>query len=254
LKQTRVFISYSHEDRAFVSLLHDELGAMGLAAWLDDRQLKAGDSILDGISNGIRDTDYFLIVLSRASVTSRWVRAELNSALYDEISGIGAIVIPLQIEDCDVPPLLRDKVILNVKALGFREVVKRLEQLFRLEHAETTTPATSYERERIKVPTRGECPHTTCAELLKTLGLGFHDIRRVAMQGGLDQHHHVRAIWAEVLEKKMETEIGEKHPVVECWTQLGYRVWPQLKDRVIRSICEEDCAPTICKVARQRFA
>jgi hypothetical protein len=34
-----------------------------------------------------------------------WVQQELNAALMDQISGKGGVILPVHIEDCEIPPL-----------------------------------------------------------------------------------------------------------------------------------------------------
>ena len=45
-----------------------DLGDKCSSLWLDERELQVGDSIVQGISDGLKDTDYVMVVLSKASV------------------------------------------------------------------------------------------------------------------------------------------------------------------------------------------
>jgi tetratricopeptide (TPR) repeat protein len=108
-ERPRVFVSHSSEDKRFVQRLVEDLKSRGLPVWLDEVELEAGNSIIEKISKGLRDTDYLVIVLSQASVQSLWVRAELNAALMRQFSGKGTIVLPAIIEDCEIPALLQDR-------------------------------------------------------------------------------------------------------------------------------------------------
>lgn len=105
-----VFISYSSKDRAFAERLTFDLKAKGLRVWYDQWELKVGDSLIDKISAGIRAQDYLVAVLSRASVSSEWVRKELSAALMRELGEKRVVVLPVLIEDCKIPPLISDKV------------------------------------------------------------------------------------------------------------------------------------------------
>jgi len=110
MTQARTFISHTHEDKLFVRCLVEDLGNAGVNVWLDEQELKVGDSIIEGISSGLTDSDYLIVVLSCASSASNWVRAELNAALMDQLSSGGTVVLPALIEDCDLPVLLQDRV------------------------------------------------------------------------------------------------------------------------------------------------
>lgn len=109
-KQARVFISHSSQDKPFVRKLISDLETRDLDVWFDEKSLKPGDSIVAGVSEGLKDTDYLVIVLSQSSVASDWVQAELSSALMDQFSNRGISVIPIKIDDCEIPFPLRDRV------------------------------------------------------------------------------------------------------------------------------------------------
>ncbi len=108
--QPRVFISHSSKDKPFVRRLADDLKGAELGVWFDERELGVGDSIVEGISDGLKDTDYLIAVLSPNSIDSKWVKAELNSALMDQLSDGGTVVLPALIEDCEIPTLLQDRI------------------------------------------------------------------------------------------------------------------------------------------------
>jgi hypothetical protein len=105
-----VFISYSSKDRSFVERLATDLRSRGLYVWFDQWELKIGDSLIEKINAGITSQDYLIVVLSKASVRSQWVMKELNAALMRELNERRVVVLPILIEDCDIPPLLSDKV------------------------------------------------------------------------------------------------------------------------------------------------
>jgi hypothetical protein len=49
------------------------------------------------------------VVLSPRSIQSMWVRRELNAALAEELQKRGVFVLPILLEDCEIPLFLRDK-------------------------------------------------------------------------------------------------------------------------------------------------
>ena len=46
---SKVFISYSHQDKPFVSKLVTDLASMGAKVWVDLIEMKVGDSIVNKI-------------------------------------------------------------------------------------------------------------------------------------------------------------------------------------------------------------
>jgi hypothetical protein len=105
-----IFISYSSKDRDFTSKLATDLKSKGLNVWYDQWELKVGDSIIGKIGAAIKAQDYLVVVLSKASVKSQWVIKELGTGLMRELEEKRVVVLPVVIDDCDIPPLLSDKV------------------------------------------------------------------------------------------------------------------------------------------------
>lgn len=69
----KVFISYSHEDRPVVERLAQDLRIYGFDVWIDFWSMRAGDSLLKKIGEGITEAAFFLVALSKASIASDWV-------------------------------------------------------------------------------------------------------------------------------------------------------------------------------------
>ena len=103
------FISHSSKDKPFVRQLVSDLTAEGVKVWLDEQRILVGDSIPEKISQGLAESDIFLVVLSEHSVSSEWVKRELNSALVSEISKRKVKIMPLKLSDCEIPAVIHDK-------------------------------------------------------------------------------------------------------------------------------------------------
>lgn len=101
---TQVFISYSRTDMEFVQRLAMDLEREGFDVWWDLTDIQGSDVWERRIEDGLRTSQYFIVVLTPASLESRWVRREYLSA---DNSGIK--IIPLRLKPYDVTPLtLRD--------------------------------------------------------------------------------------------------------------------------------------------------
>ena len=74
------FISYSSHDQAFAERLHADMRAKELRVWYAPEDLKIGDRFQERIEESLRVFDKVMIVLSEASVESRWVEREVNAA------------------------------------------------------------------------------------------------------------------------------------------------------------------------------
>jgi DNA-binding MarR family transcriptional regulator len=103
----KVFVSYSHADRAFAERFATALRAQGQDVWFDAWEIGPGDSIVTKIfEEGLRDAAAFAIVLSKESAQSRWVREELSVATIRRIEDLTR-VIPILKEDVELPTALR---------------------------------------------------------------------------------------------------------------------------------------------------
>ncbi len=104
-----IFISYSHADKAFVNKLASNLVKHDAHVWVDTWELNVGDSILNRAQEAIRDSSALLIVLSKASVASEWCKKELSAGLMRELDEKRVVVLPVLVEDCEIPVFLREK-------------------------------------------------------------------------------------------------------------------------------------------------
>ena len=112
----RLFISHSSKDKVLANYLYADLVEQGHNPWLDEWNIKAGQSIPNEIQKGLATADYVLVLLSPHSVNSNWVTAEWESVFWEEINEQETKVIPILLEDCDIPQFLKAK-----KYVDFRE-------------------------------------------------------------------------------------------------------------------------------------
>lgn len=107
----QVFISHASEDKdRFVREFVDRCRKDGIKCWFDEWEMRAGDSLVDKISAGLKESNIFAIVLSKNSIDKPWVKKELNTAIIKQIQKETKI-IPLildNLDDCEIPELLRE--------------------------------------------------------------------------------------------------------------------------------------------------
>jgi hypothetical protein len=78
---SKVFMSHNHADKPFVRRLATDLAQGGADVWIDEIEMKVGDSLIGKISTGITESDFVVVVISQNSVTSPWVTQKLEIAL-----------------------------------------------------------------------------------------------------------------------------------------------------------------------------
>lgn len=96
----KLFISHASEDKAaFVRPLVDALEAAGFECWLDEVSLKVGDSIWKGISEGLRECDFGVIVLSKHFMeeSKTWPGNELDGMFAIE-SAAKKYILPIWLD------------------------------------------------------------------------------------------------------------------------------------------------------------
>jgi hypothetical protein len=125
----RVFLSHSSADKAFVSRLANDLQARKVPVWFDRWELKIGDSLTQRIQDGIAESSWLAIVLSKNSVKSEWVKKELAAAHAMELHKRSVFILPLVIDDCEIPVFLLDKLYADFRISyehGFESLVRRV--------------------------------------------------------------------------------------------------------------------------------
>lgn len=104
-----IFLSHNHKDKMFVRKLATDLDAHGIKYWLDEAEMKIGDSLIKKIREGIDSVNYFAIILSPNSVNAPWVVNELDVAMNQQISNKPIKVLPIMLKECELPGFLIGK-------------------------------------------------------------------------------------------------------------------------------------------------
>jgi tetratricopeptide (TPR) repeat protein len=78
---SKVFISHSSKDDAFVRELRESLAYHDQDAWIDSRELRGGDPLWPEIQEAIGNASGYAVVVSPDSLQSNWVGKELKHAL-----------------------------------------------------------------------------------------------------------------------------------------------------------------------------
>lgn len=94
----RIFISYAHEDREAAARLAELIKARGDEVFWDD-DIDAGSRWDEALENELRRADRVVVLWSRHSVRSEWVRLEAGEA--------GGRLLPARLEDVRQPLAFR---------------------------------------------------------------------------------------------------------------------------------------------------
>jgi len=81
-KKWDVFISYAHEDKASAAApLAAALVDAGVSVWFDEHEITLGDSLLRKIDEGLKDSQFGVVILSRTFFGKPWTMTELQGLM-----------------------------------------------------------------------------------------------------------------------------------------------------------------------------
>jgi hypothetical protein len=158
----QIFLSYAQDDEEKIEKLYQKLSDAGFKPWMDNKDILPGERRRSSIRKAIRHSDFFLACLTANSVNKRGeFQSEIRSALdiWQEKLDSDIYLIPVRLEDCQVPESLGDFQCVNpFKEDGWTRLLKAIQEGMERRRAETptceepfldtemTTPKGSYEQ------------------------------------------------------------------------------------------------------------
>lgn len=216
---SQVFLSYAHEDAAFVDRLHRDLSEARIPATYDKLALDIGDSIVVKISTIIQESASVIAVVSPASVDSKWVQQELAWALTGQLAGKSVRILPAVLGDCELPALLADRLFADFR----REYFPALRALIQsLRRALPPDPANGFPK---SVPVRYDSYLQECEQLETALAQRNRDVAFAWLQ------EHPWVVAALVANPRdvvcVAPSAGQTSevPTLVCWTLATHYLW-----------------------------
>ncbi len=132
--QVQVFLNHANEDKPLVRRLYQTLKAIAwLDPWMDEEKLLPGQDWKLEISKALEKSDAVIICLSKTSVVKIGVvQAEIRKAkeLQERRPEGRIFIIPVLLEDCQIPESLKEYHWVNISEPGKLDlVIKSLGQL-----------------------------------------------------------------------------------------------------------------------------
>jgi len=91
-----LFLCHSAADKANIVIpLSRELAASGVTFWLDEAEIKLGESITQKIGEGLCSARYVMAFISRSFLRRKWPQQELRAALALALSTVPTRVLPI---------------------------------------------------------------------------------------------------------------------------------------------------------------
>jgi hypothetical protein len=119
-REYAAFLSHSSKDKA---LIVDKMYAWftdiaHIPVWYDKSSLQGGADFASVLAKAIPLCRSIIIVLSQSSVKSGWVEQEFNLALTHQMQFKNFRIIPVVIDDCDIPGFLATRTHIRMSSEG----------------------------------------------------------------------------------------------------------------------------------------
>ena len=130
LKLYDAFISHSRHDSEVAIRLANELEQADFSVWLDKREVLVGHNIVERVDLGIAESRFMIVLHSTSSIESEWVKREWTAAYITEIESKDVVILPVLLEPCEIPPVLRTKryADLTVWNAGIGDIVNAMQR------------------------------------------------------------------------------------------------------------------------------
>jgi uncharacterized protein YjbI with pentapeptide repeats len=91
------FISYSTNDQACAERIHADLQASGVRSWFAPHRIQGGKKLYEQVDEAIRFHDRLLLILSKSSMHSEWVKTEIAHARHKELRTGRRVLFPIRL-------------------------------------------------------------------------------------------------------------------------------------------------------------
>src|ERR1051325_7132595 len=116
------FLSHNRQEKDFTRFLAEALRHRGVEVFFDEDCIRPGDDIVRELGRALERSTHIALILSPASVASRWVELEWASSLYADPANFSRRVIPVLTQACEIPFMLRRLKYIDARSLTAADV------------------------------------------------------------------------------------------------------------------------------------
>ena len=127
----QAFLSYEYtQNQMFVDGLAEELRKREITPFTNDLRLALGeDKLIDDLDKALRDCDFAIAVLTKEYAQSDWLQKELFALYMKEKLMKFEYLLPLLVEDCEVPRYIDKGKICDIRAVPTDQIYDRIRPL-----------------------------------------------------------------------------------------------------------------------------
>ncbi|MCP4353102.1 MAG: toll/interleukin-1 receptor domain-containing protein [Desulfobacterales bacterium] len=129
---TRVFISCAEDDSFAANKIYADLRKQGMVSWVSHKDINAGERTELAVRRAIKESDYFLVLLSTSSVNERGAfQKELKQAvdILAEFPHSEIFIVPVRLEDCNpMDDILNELHIIDLHKGGYNSGLEKIVQ------------------------------------------------------------------------------------------------------------------------------
>ncbi|KST67302.1 toll/interleukin-1 receptor domain-containing protein [Mastigocoleus testarum] len=119
-KHIQIFLAHANEDKPEVEKIYKHLENKGYKPWMDKKDLLPGQNWREETPKAIKQSQIFIAFFSQISVSKQgYMQKELRLALnhYAQMPPGKIFLIPLKLDDCEIPPLQLPELGMNLQDL-----------------------------------------------------------------------------------------------------------------------------------------
>jgi len=106
IDRPRVFLSFAGSDRDSAMRFSQDLARAGIHTFVYDQSIRPAENFVLAINRALAQSDYYTLLLSRASVESWWVEQEWSAAFTREHEESRSFLFVARLDGTPLPPLL----------------------------------------------------------------------------------------------------------------------------------------------------
>jgi exopolyphosphatase/pppGpp-phosphohydrolase len=105
----QVFLSHSSADSALAKRICEGLKNAGYGVYFYEDEKRVGHNFVEKIGEEVDKSEFVAVMVSKKSHESKWLAKEVSMKLAEEVKTGRVCVLPIKVDECELPPLLADK-------------------------------------------------------------------------------------------------------------------------------------------------